>query len=167
MTAYHKGTTYICRSVKGRGDQARLFTSILVHLEEQNNLMMSKLQGTNEERSCAVMQQHLEKLKNLVDKVFVGGAALEVAQFALDEPVTSGGEEANDLTVMQSLNGPSLIESTPLHAAVMGGNFGPRRNQGPLLKQQKLMSRIQLNKNFSPVVLKQSGERMQKETLRR
>ena len=60
--------------MKGRGDQARLFNSILVHLEEQNHQMMSKLQGTNEETNCAVMQQHLDKLKTLVDRVFVAGA---------------------------------------------------------------------------------------------
>ena len=117
------------RSVKGRGDQARLFTSILVHLEEQNNAMMFKLQGTNEERSCAVMQGHLERLKTLVDKVFVEEASV--------------GPAAD---LVQSLNAPSMVESTPLHV---------RPTPNPLVKKQKLMSRIQLNKNFSPVVLKQ------------
>ena len=120
------------RSVKGRGDQARLFTSILVHLEEQNNAMMFKLQGTNEERSCAVMQGHLERLKTLVDKVFV------------EEASSASVGPAADL--VQSLNAPSMVESTPLHV---------RPTPNPLVKQQKLMSRIQLNKNFSPVVLKQ------------
>ena len=112
--------------VRGRGDQAKLFNSIVLHLEEQNQKMMTKLQGTNEERSCAVMQQHLAKLRQLIDNVFVAAAAED--------------HETSALT----LNGPSLIESTPL----------PQPPALKPLKQQKLLSRIHLDKHFSPVVFK-------------
>jgi len=149
-------TPALIRSVKGRGDQARLFNSILVHLEEQNHQMMSKLQGTNEETNCAVMQQHLDKLKTLVDRVFVAGACQGTgAGPSVGDDVIVVDDQASAIT----LNGPSLVESTPLHAA--GNQI--TRPELPVLKQQKLLSRIQLNKNFSPVVLKPQQQQQQQQ----
>jgi len=136
-TATTAAVTPKMRQVKGRGEQAKLFNSIVLHLEEQNHQMMSKLQGTNEERSCAVMQQHLEKLRSLIDKVFT-----ETDQpLPVEQPWTT-------------LNMPSLIESTPLPHQTMQQMTQSKTNNRQPLKQQKILSRINLDKHFSPVVFK-------------